>query len=200
MKTVILDNGHGCVIGGVPQTQGRRSPIEFGDPTIYEGSFNRAIVNRIIEQLNLCNIPFYHVSPELADISLSERVKRANAIYKKDPKTYLLSIHANAGGGTGFEVFTAKGQTNSDFLATFLTDFVEPSFGCYLPFRKDFVDGDLDKEANFQLLTDTNCPAMLFECPFFDNEKNYKELKDFAFRNKLANCLTEFIINQFKKQ
>ncbi|MGB6268718.1 MAG: hypothetical protein WBF67_06855 [Olleya sp.] len=47
---VLLDNGHGGLINGVYQTA--RKQVDWQDKDIiYEGEFNRAIVNGIIEQL-----------------------------------------------------------------------------------------------------------------------------------------------------
>jgi N-acetylmuramoyl-L-alanine amidase len=39
--------------------------------------------------------------PEKEDISLSERVRRVNDIYRYRKDILLISIHGNAGGGTG---------------------------------------------------------------------------------------------------
>lgn len=39
--------------------------------------------------------------PEDEDISLGERCRRANNIYSNRKDAILISIHANAGGGTG---------------------------------------------------------------------------------------------------
>ena len=93
---VLLDNGHG------KDTAGKRSPVWADGSQLFEYEFNRDIVRRIAEKLDLYGIPYRILVPEENDISLSERVKRANQIAKdNDGKVYVLSIHANAGGGTG---------------------------------------------------------------------------------------------------
>ncbi|MBK8888090.1 MAG: hypothetical protein IPN46_16750 [Saprospiraceae bacterium] len=48
-RTVILDNGHGGVINGKYQTTGKRSP-NWDKGVLFEGMFNRWVVNRIIEK------------------------------------------------------------------------------------------------------------------------------------------------------
>ena len=74
---VLLDNGHGSLINGAYQTPGKRK--DWGNKgVIYEGEFNRAIVNGIIEQLTFMNIPFVNIAPEYRDVRLETRVKRAN--------------------------------------------------------------------------------------------------------------------------
>ena len=89
---IILDNGHGI------NTPGKRSPFE---PVLYEYEFNRDIVKRISNKLNLLNISNVILTPEEEDVSLTTRVKRANKIYSSYPDAILISIHANAGCGTG---------------------------------------------------------------------------------------------------
>ena len=44
MKTIILDAGHGGLINGVYQTKGKRSPIWPDGRQLFEGVFNRQIV------------------------------------------------------------------------------------------------------------------------------------------------------------
>ncbi len=45
----IFDNGHGGIIDGVYQTAGKRSPLWPDGEILYEGEFNRGIVNRLMK-------------------------------------------------------------------------------------------------------------------------------------------------------
>ena len=176
---VILDAGHGGVIGGAYQTPGKRSPA-WAQGVLYEGMFNRWVVNRLIERLDRAGVPYAHVSPELEDTPLAERVRRANALAAKHPVSFLLSVHANAGGGTGLEVFTSKGQTGSDAIAeTVIDQLVASCPGHRL--RADTTDGDRDREADFYVLRETKCPAVLVEVAFMDSEADYAKLWDEGF-------------------
>ena len=67
-------------------------------------------------------VPNVILVPEDKDISLKERCSRANTIYKECKDSVLISVHANAGGGTGFECFTSKGNTKSDLYASVMYD------------------------------------------------------------------------------
>jgi N-acetylmuramoyl-L-alanine amidase len=87
-KTVILDNGHGGVINNVYQTAGKRSP-KWSKGVLLEGMFNRWVVNRIIEQLDRKQIPYYHICPEITDTTLEARKNRANKIYTANKNTYI---------------------------------------------------------------------------------------------------------------
>lgn len=165
----LLDNGHGGIIAGIPQTAGKRSP-EYGGKILYEGEFNRAIVNRLIERLQESNIDYINLVPELTDVPLKERVNRANKIDSEENRDcILISTHSNAGGGTGFEIFTSKGETGADLYPDFFTDAFRREFPTESA-RVDMSDGDTDKEENFYILKNTTMPALLTENFFMDNK------------------------------
>ena len=169
---VLLDNGHGGLINGTYQTSGKRK--DWGDGNvIYEGEFNRAIVNGIIQDLTLLKIPYVNIAPEYRDVTLETRVRRANKYARQN--CFYLSIHSNAGGGVGSEIFTSPGDTKSDRIATVFGQEYQKTF----PDRKlrtDFSDGDLDKEARFYVLTKTKMPAILTENFFMDNREEFNKI------------------------
>lgn len=180
---VLLDNGHG------KETAGKRSPVWSDGSQLFEWEFNRDIVRRIAERLQADGIPYRILVPEENDISLSERAKRANEYAKEfNGKAYVLSIHANAGGGTGWEVYTSPGQTPSDAIATV---FFEEAGREFIPdgwrMRSDYSDGDPDKEAQFYILTKTTCPAVLTENFFMDTEKDCLFIMSEDGRERIAN-------------
>lgn len=82
----------------------------------------------------------------------------------------VVAIHLNActtPTAKGFEVWTTRGVTRSDALATE----VFFSLGEQLkgePGRKDMVDGDVDKESNFAAIM-CIAPAILIEFGFLSN-------------------------------
>lgn len=166
----LLVNGHGGVINGIYQTEGKRSPQWADGSILYEGEFNRGVVARLAELCTAADIRYTLIAPEQKDISLGERVRRANVIYKEDRTAILVSIHTNAGGGRGYEIFTSPGETRSDAIATVFFDEMASEFP-QEKMRQDTSDGDPDKEAEFYMLTRTNCPAILTENFFMDNER-----------------------------
>ena len=197
-RVPILDNGHGGVINGIYQTPGKRSP-NWDKGILYEGMFNRWIINGLMKELDKRSIPYYHVSPELEDISLKERVTRANKIYNLNPNTYFISVHANAGGGKGAEVFTSPGYTTSDKITN---DVFIPAYerlvGSIQKLRVDTSDRDKDKEAKFFVLTQTKCPAFLFEAAFMDNKQNYNLLWSEDFHKLIIEFLADGIEYLYK--
>ncbi|MGB5820727.1 MAG: N-acetylmuramoyl-L-alanine amidase [Saonia sp.] len=170
---ILLDNGHGGLINGEYQTPGKRSPVWNDSSQLFEGEFNRAIVNGVIQELTDLKIPYVNIAPEYWDVRLETRVKRANEY--TNGNSFYLSIHSNAGGGNGSEIFTSPGDTKSDGIATvFGKEYLK-----MFPRRKlrtDFTDGDLDKENRFYVLTRTRMPAILTENFFMDNEEECKNI------------------------
>lgn len=162
---VLLDNGHGW------NTPGKRSPVWRDGSQLYEWEFNRKLVREISIRLRNLGIENKILVPEKEDISLAERCRRVNNIYKERKDVILISIHANAGGGTGWEAWTSVGETKSDYYAKLLYN----SAGNYLKgwkIRTNYGDGDPDWESQFYILKNTWCPAVLTENMFMDNEKD----------------------------
>lgn len=188
----LLDNGHGGLINGVYQTAGKRSPV-WGDlPVLYEGVFNRELVQLLHTQLKKAGIHSEILVPEDTDVPINERINRVNHFHRLITDTVLLSLHANAGGGTGWECFTSIGQTESDRLATCLFT----SFAMEFPqqrMRADYADGDPDKEADFGLLTHTTCPAVLCENFFMDNRKDCQLMQSAKGKIKMVNAYVDAI-------
>jgi len=176
---VILDNGHGF------NTAGKCSPVWADQSQLFEWEFNRDVVRRIYNKLEAAGISCTILVREARDISLKTRIERANAIYKAYPRSFLVSIHGNAGGGSGWEVYTSPGETESDKIATHIYQLAK----IYLPdyrLRHDDSDGDPDKENDFAILTKTLCPAVLTENLFYDNEKECRFMMSDFGREAIA--------------
>lgn len=185
---IILDAGHG------EETPGKRSPVWPDGRQLFEHEFNLDIVKRIIEAGLPADI--LEIRPDGHDKPLKERVSQANAWYRRDngfEKTLYVSVHANAGGGTGWEVFTSEGETESDKYATIFFEEMEKEFPD-MPFRKDISDGDVDKESQFYVLRNTSMPAVLTENFFMDTlDPDCEILFSEEGREKIANAHIEAI-------
>jgi len=174
---IILDNGHGGMLNNTYQTKGKRSPKWPDGSQLFEGVFNRGIVAKLSRLLDWADIDFEILVPEERDVSLSERVKRVNKIYKKHPDAILVSIHANGHSNesaNGFEIFTSKGETKSDEYAKII-------HSKYITLIKEIRDRGI-KEAGFYMLKRTHCPAVLIECGFMTNEKECQFLLKNEYR------------------
>jgi N-acetylmuramoyl-L-alanine amidase len=179
--------GHGDFVNNKYQTYGKQSPTWECGLKVYEGRSTHDLALRLVLKLRDKDFDAQLMNPELEDISLHERVTRANTLYILDHRTISIFLHHNAqptdsgnyqdfenlkgytskfeGGATGIEVFTSIGQTKSDVIAEYIIQELMNSFPNYT-FRIDPSDGDLDKEANFYVLKNTFGPALLIEFLF----------------------------------
>ena len=188
-KLWILNNGHGI------ETEGKRSPA-YGGMVLREYEFTRDIVRRLGGLLTWAGVEYRTLVPETRDVSLIDRVGRANAW---NSNAVYVSIHANAGGGQGYEVYTSPGQTASDEIATVFLDTFAQVFPEARP-RLDISDGDPDKEARFYELVKTNMPAILTECFFMDTESECRKyLMAPEGRNLIAVAHYQAIMNIEKR-
>ena len=165
-QIVILDNGHG------KEKAGKRSPVWSNGKQLLEWEFNRDIVKRIAHLLKYNDIAYKILVPEDTDISLGERCRRANLIYSQnDKKAFLVSVHANAGGGTGWECHIYTEKSKSKDYAIIFTDEARNFFAPEWRIRQPFPQSPY-WISNFGILRETNCPAVLTENFFMDTERD----------------------------
>jgi N-acetylmuramoyl-L-alanine amidase len=115
-----------------------------------------------------------------SDVSLAERCRMANT-WKAD---YFISIHFNAGGGTGIETFALAAGGNAEKLA----NLVQIS----LISTTRAVDRGR-KFANFQVLRDTAMPAILIEGGFVDNVSDAQKIQTEDYKRKFVRGATKGI-------
>lgn len=194
IKTVVLDFGHGGIDKDGNYTTAPRKMHTFEDGTIaYEGVLNRAIGKQILNCLKdesglqvICTSQL----DDPKDYSLKARVAVANLL---DPKSAIFaSIHCNAStshNAGGFEIFTSKGVTESDRLASEVRTTAR-----YALHKVNMRDRGL-KEANFYVLRKTKCTAILIECGFFDFKPEFDKLDNPTFQGDLGSFIATGIIN-----
>lgn len=192
MIYVILDNGHGA------NTPGKCSP----DKRLYEWSWNRDIVSRISAKLDELNIPNEILVTEDFDVSLNERVNRANKMSlmakKQGLEPILISIHINAAGNGGWKSANGWSVWVSNNASIKSREFAQI---LYAEAEELGLKGNRStpKEryctANFYILKNTNCPAVLTENMFQDN----KDDVEFLLSEEGKNKITELHIEAIKK-
>lgn len=188
----LLDPGHGGMIKEEYQTKGKRSPKWKDGKQIFEGVLNRDIVKRIADICKEKGINYHILVTEQRDVKLSTRVERAHLLSSKFKK-FFVSVHSNLGKGTGFEVFTSRGLTQSDRLATLLWLEIQKKFP-KSKMRSCCVDGDVDKESDFYVLKYTRMPAILGENFFMDTRKDFNILDSDEGKQKIAEAYVEAFI------
>jgi len=118
--------------------------------------------------------------------SLSARTKAAND-WGAD---YFVSIHINAGGGTGFESYIFNGTVSSK------TKEYQKKVHQVIAAGDGWADRGM-KRANFAVLRETRMSALLTENGFIDRKEDAAKLKDPAFLKKLGRLHAEGIAKAF---
>ena len=191
---ICLDNGHG------ENTVGKHSP----DHKLLEYEYAREIVKLIVDKLITLEYNVFVVTPELNDIHLSTRAKRANKEASKYIHSLFISIHVNGywngdkwyNNISGWSCYTTKGQNNSDKLAECLYDAAEEILK---PLEKNIrterSDGDRDFEENFTVIYMANMPAILTENFFMTNKNDV----DFLLSEQGKNTIADIHIKGIEK-
>ena len=203
--TWLLDPGHGGFIDGVYQTAGKRSPVFPDGSRLYEGEFNRDVVNRIMQLATgykpgrLCLLPETYSTLKLdavnlvdteADTPLRVRVNKANALHREKRNCIYLSVHSNA-FGNGKDFNGAAGTCTFHHYKSSTGEVLAESLQRWLsnltPFRDRGVRAN-DSWANFYVLRKTNMPAVLSENGFMTNFDDAIKLLDPNVRQNIANA------------
>jgi N-acetylmuramoyl-L-alanine amidase len=161
---IVIDPGHG---GSDPGATGNG---------LVEKDLNLTISRNIRDILvnEYINVDVQMTRDSDIFVSLSERANMANN-WGAD---YFLSIHVNAGGGTGFESYIHTTRTTGSVQAQ---DVIHPVIVSTLGVRDRGK-----KDANFAVLRETYMPAILTENLFIDHPDDAALLKDPAFLKRIA--------------
>ena len=196
---ILIDNGHGV------NTAGKRSPKGGKYGVLYEYEFNRSIAKPLVERLKKMGYDAELVVPEDNDISLGERCRRTNRWCDKlgSKNVLFISVHSNASSNcetwqkpSGWSAFVyTKASSASKRLAQCLYDEAEKrnlkGNRCVPPERY--------WTANFYVLKHTNCPAVLTENLFYDNEAEYEVLCSEKGREEIIDLHIKGIVRFIKE-
>lgn len=177
MKLVVIDAGHGG-----------KDPGAVGDY-----SAESEIVLKVAKKVEAIIDSVLAVKLTRVDdtyLSLSERPNLSNE-WGADA---FVSIHCNSASNrtaTGWEIFTTRGQNNSDKLASCIAESAKR-----LPIvaRTDYGDGDPDKEADFTVIEGTYCPSALFEMGFISNPEEENLLNEDGYQNLVAEVIADGVL------
>lgn len=202
--TIILSAGHGginphtneyeCLAGGksFKYSDGKEY---HGDGWIYEGVLNRGYCATIAHHaMNRgYNVGFAH--HEYMDYPLEKRVELGNS---HDGKCVYIPVHFNASrnhNGRGFEIYTTRGQNNSDELAEIIWGKMITLKRAFpsLKLRPDQSDGDNDKEANFLEIRKIKHLAVYLEVLFFDNKDDLQLILNKDFQDIFCKYIVDAI-------
>jgi N-acetylmuramoyl-L-alanine amidase len=173
MKTIIIDPGHG---GSDPGATYKGNE---------EKTLNLLTALKVRDYLKEhYQVTILMTRSENNTMSLNKRTNFAN----ETNADFYLSIHHNAGGGTGFESFTFNGSVPSTTLS--YQSIIHNEYISAIKKKHTVIDRG-KKRANFHVLRETKMPALLVEILFIDNDRDLALLTNSVFRNDAARFLAE---------
>ncbi|PFQ84969.1 N-acetylmuramoyl-L-alanine amidase [Priestia megaterium] len=168
MKKIYLDAGHGGADAGAVGANG-----------LYEKNLVLKIQQYLISYLNSTYSDFTIKTTRTTDVflSLSQRASQANS-WGADA---FMSIHVNAGAGTGYEDYVYRSASNaSKTFQSIVHGQVQPALLSYNHPNRG------RKSANYAVLRLTNMPAVLTEIAFIDNSTDAALLQNEAFLKSMG--------------
>lgn len=174
MVKIFIDPGHG---GNDPGAIGNG---------LQEKELTLQISNRIKDMLNeYSNVSILMSRTGDQTVSLAERTTAANN-WGAD---FFLSVHINAGGGTGYE------------------DYIYPGLGAPTTTYQNLIHEEVmkvvdfrdrgKKQANFHVLRETRMPAILTENGFIDTVDDANKLKQASFIQAIAQGHVNGLVSAF---
>jgi N-acetylmuramoyl-L-alanine amidase len=201
---ILVDNGHGI------DTAGKRSPDAvknmFSSPLYFrEYKWCRELACMVCDILQAEGYDASLLVPEINDIPLEERCRRANKFDKNN--TILVSIHNNAAGSgsewmtaRGWSIFTTRGITKADILAECIWQRAKTAFKAPLTVRAySNTQYGHDFENDFTIIKKSYCPAVLIENFFQDNREDVRYLNTDIGKATCAEVIVDGIKDYLKK-
>lgn len=175
--TILIDPGHG---GNDKGTMNKSK-------TVYEKDLAFQIGKRVANKLSKQNDVQVIISrTDDKYVSLEDRALMAN----EQGVDALVSIHLNAeGGGStahGVETYYRRGAVDDskEFAKT-----VQKSIKSYVDLRDRGIKEDI-----YQVLRDSEMPAILIECGFLTNPEETKKLLDTKYQDTLAEGIAQGVL------
>lgn len=213
----ILNNSHGDDTPGKRYTFKKK--LNDGSYTIFEYKLNRAVVKKVAARCKELGLLYKVLVPELHDVSLNERVKRANDLEKKHGNTFLVTFDHNATSSKyendnkpsiseDYAWYDAnpKEAKKKPYAASVATG-MEGFYNKGNEKSKDFLETLMkninkrmtgwysrgNKTARFYTIRKTSMPSVTLEMAFFDNYGD----ANFANSDEAQDRICEGIIETF---
>lgn len=173
---LVLDAGHGLTTPGKQTMNGKYGIIK-------EWELNNKVLLYIMEYLKDYAITIYRTDDPTGktDIDLLERVKRCNTY----GAVLFISIHHNAGGGTGIEVYWHTKGTQEDKK---IAEIVAPKLATSTGLRNRGV-----KQEAWTVLT-CKATAILVEGGFMDTRSDYEYMCTEKGQRAYAKAIADSVI------
>lgn len=199
---IAVDSGHGI------ETAGKRTPKLLEDlyidgklvrkkgEVIKEKEFNKPAAEYLIKALERCGFDTINISPGTSDISLANRVSKANSV-KAD---FLISKHYNALGSSfqtkakGIVSIYNSGSTKGKRAAELIQEELIKTHGGYSYSAR--ADKDISGFSLY-ILSKSAMPAVLTESGFMDNIEEATRMLNPVFQKTDAEATCKGICKYF---
>ena len=172
-KIIVIDAGHG----------GKDFGAQIG------GELEKKIVENIANKISLLNekgeIEIVLLREDDSFIELSERVVRINKI---NP-SLLISLHINASKNLNENGVNAYVSKQNDFYDKSM----ESAKNLVNKISNEKLAKGEVKDANFFVIKNSKCPALLLEVGYLSNESDKTYITSESGQNEIANQIFEFI-------
>ena len=172
MKTIMIDPGHGGSDPGATYKGNEEKKFNLLTALV--------VKDYLVSKYNV-NVLMTRTGDQT--LSLSDRSNLAN----RSSLDFYLSIHHNAGGGTGFESYVYNGSVPSETLS-YQGIIHDEVMAAVKPYN---VTDRGKKRANFHVLRETTMPSVLVEVLFVDNPKDVALLNEESFRQSVGTALAK---------
>lgn len=191
--TWLLNPGHGGMINGIYQTPGKRSPRV--PPGIYEGEFNRAVVDITEAILREYNVHVINIASFIGPYQtwwndLDPHIVAANQLANVFDCRFI-HVEANAAaeqgwsGAHGHKAFYYPGSKYGAPMARIFSE------------KLTQFNGTRDRgveRRKYKILRKTSMPAVLLECGFMTNLEEAKRMATDEFRMHTAEAIVAGIM------
>lgn len=144
--------------GHCPQGQGASGAVGL----LKESVENRKVKNRVISALKSAEHTVYDCTDD-TNCTVNQNLQRIVAKCNAHSVDLDISIHLNAGGGTGVEVWCYDEKTSK--IATAICTNISAALG--------IKNRGVKYSKKLYVLRKTKSPALLVECSFVDNQTDY---------------------------
>lgn len=176
MTIIMLDPGHGGFDPGA---------VRYG---LQEKDLTLDIAGKTRAALRPYPVDVFLTRDADIDLELAQRADLANKL----GADYFLSLHINAGGGTGFESYV---HINASARSLALRDVIHKQVSNFYS-SSGFRDRG-KKSADFAVLRLTQMPALLLENLFIDLASDAAKLADPVFRQQIAGAIATGLVTAF---
>jgi N-acetylmuramoyl-L-alanine amidase len=177
-KTIVIDPGHGGQDPGARSSQG-----------FYEATVNLDVALEIADVLREKGHRVIMTRDSDVFLELEDRA----AISNRARADVFVSIHADSAArksANGFSVYTARSASDAaNELAQSIDDRM----------TRTSISSNGVKKADYRVLVQTRCPAVLIELGYLSNYWEAKQLKNSAMQKKLAQAIADGITNYLNK-